>query len=337
MVEELLLEIRNKRVLVIGDVMLDVYCNGIVSRMNPEEPAAPLLDLVNKDYRAGGAANVAMNAVDLGARVTLIGVVGKDPAAEILREIFQGRGIAFHGSFGKYSPKTIEKSRLVVGGRQIARFDSEEKNPERYRMDVEKMSSVISEKVRESDVVIFSDYAKGAVDRTLLKVVSQAAKDKGIFVVLDPKPKNKMNFSGLVDVITPNRKEALELAGLEPQIDFSAGNFPQELVTRKIHERYDLRHLVVTMSEAGFLVSSKNGIFHQVPTYARKIFDVTGAGDTFVTALACALAAGADIDEAAELGNLAAGVVVEKPGTATATPEEIVNHARLMLPESWQT
>lgn len=337
MMEELLLEIRNKRVLVIGDVMLDVYCHGVVGRMNPEEPAAPLMDLVNTEYCAGGAANVAMNAQELGARVTLWGVVGRDPAADILREIFQEKGIAFNGSFGKFNPKTIEKTRLVAGQRQIMRYDTEEKNPERYRMDVERMQGALAEKVRESDVVIFSDYAKGVIDRALLREVAQTARDKGIFVLLDPKPKNKINFSGLVDVITPNRKEALELAGMEGQLDFVTGNFPQELVSRKIHEKYDIKHLVITLSEAGYLVSSKNGIWHQVPTRAQKIFDVTGAGDTFAAALGCALAAGAPIDDAAELANLAAGVVVGKPGTATATAEEIANHARQMLPEGWES
>lgn len=330
--EEMLLEIRNKRVLVIGDVMLDVYCHGDVNRLNPEEHAAPLLDLTSREYRAGGAANVAMNARELGARVTLWGVVGDDPAGDVLTGILKEKGINFEGRWGINNPRTIEKMRMVAAGRQIMRCDSEERSPERYRMDLQKALPTLVERIRESDVVIVSDYAKGVVERTLLREVSALARGKGILVVLDPKPKNKLSFTGLVDVITPNRKEALELAGME----MGSGAFPMEQVCRRIHDKYDLEHLVITMSEAGYLLSRKNGAWHQVPTRAQRIFDVTGAGDTFVAALACALAAGAGMEEAAELANLAAGVVVGKLGTATASPEEVAAQAKLALPENWQ-
>lgn len=331
MLDQLLKDIEGKRALIIGDIMLDVYCHGTVGRLNPEEPAAPLLDLTRREYRAGGAANVATNAKALGVEATLLGVIGQDPAGEMLQNILDQQGITLVSATSSYQPRTIEKTRLMAGQRQIARLDNEDKNPLHYKIDTQSMNTQLQALVKQSDFIIFSDYAKGVVDSALMEFISSQARSLGLPVVLDPKPKNKINFSSLVDVITPNRKEALELAGMDSAIDFSHGKFPAEAVCAKIHERYNLPHIVITMSEEGFLVSSRGGAAKRAPTYARKVFDVTGAGDTFVTALACALAAGADINEAAELANVASGVVVEKPGTAVATAQEILAHSALIV------
>ncbi len=325
---EIFEKMNGRKVLVIGDVMLDGYVHGGVNRISPEAPV-PVVEVQRRENRAGGAANVALGAAALGVHADLVGVCGTDLAGKALIEILERKGVGCEGLLMREEAPTIFKERVLANGsQQICRLDSE--GPaELYKLLVDEAEEkLLRAKVAQSDAVIVSDYAKGVVTDALLRVVADEAKQKGrkIPVLLDPKPKNRVDFAGRVDVITPNRKEALLLAGY----DASVQPFPAEEVCAELHKRWALPYLVVTMSEEGFLLTSREGACHRERAYIQRLCDVTGAGDTFVAALGCALASGVGMLEAAKLANMAAGVVVGKPGTATATPEEILEHLSLI-------
>lgn len=300
--------------------MLDSYVHGRVTRISPEAPT-PIVEITRRIHCPGGAANVAVNARALGASVTLAGACGDDENARHLQRLLSEKDISCVNLVSTPNARTIVKERVVAnGGHQICRIDIED-SPAHYRVDIPRHAETLKKAILKSHAVILSDYAKGVIDDELLKAVSLYARQAGIPVILDPKPKHPLNFGGLVDIITPNRAEAMLLAGMDPhRADFPAGE-----VCQKIHARYHLEHLVVTMSEEGLLLCPREGQGLQIPTYACEVCDVTGAGDTFVAAMACALAAKVGIREAAELANTASGVVVGKTGTAVATPSEIMD------------
>lgn len=317
----LLKKITGLRILVVGDVMLDHYIWGDATRISPEAPV-PVVDIAKDTWTAGGAANVALNIASLGARCTVAGFIGKDEAGRMLREILHERAIDTVSTPGKAA--TIVKTRVLVQHQQLCRLDREAA-PEAYRVEPSAIERLLEKHVTACDAVILSDYAKGILTDALVARVTKLARAAGKLVALDPKPKRKLAFHGL-DVITPNKREALQLAGLEwaPHSPYPAAD-----VCRRLHELYATRHLVITMGEDGMLLSSEGRILKTIPTAAREVYDVSGAGDTALAGLVLALAARADLETAAHFANAAAGVVVGKLGTATVTPDELkayVNH-----------
>jgi D-beta-D-heptose 7-phosphate kinase/D-beta-D-heptose 1-phosphate adenosyltransferase len=316
--KSLLKRISKLHVLVIGDVMLDHYIWGDTTRISPEAPV-PIIDIERDSYSAGGAANVALNIASLGAKASIAGFFGRDDAGKRLSGILTQKGIATITTPG--SGSTIVKTRVVVRRQQICRLDRESPQHD-YQIDLEKMDAVFDKAIRQADAIIFSDYAKGLLSDELVARVHSMARDQKKLIAIDPKPRRKLKFYE-PDLITPNRKEALQLAGIEPE---PHQPFPAAEVCARIYEQYRPKHLVITLSEDGMLLSHQGKAGRIIPTMAREVFDVSGAGDTAIAALTLGLAGGSLLEEAAQFANVASGVVVGKLGTATVTPDEILAH-----------
>jgi D-beta-D-heptose 7-phosphate kinase/D-beta-D-heptose 1-phosphate adenosyltransferase len=315
---QLLKKIASLRTVVIGDVMLDHYIWGDATRISPEAPV-PVVDIARDSWTAGGAANVALNIASLGARCTVAGFIGEDADGAKLTEILHGKKIATVSTPG--SAPTIVKTRVMVQHQQLCRLDREAPPPA-YAVDPAAAEKLLRHAVAACDAVIFSDYAKGILTDDLVRRVTQLARAAGKFIALDPKPKRNLAFHGL-DLITPNKRESLQLAGIEPAPHTP---FPAAEVCARLHARYATKHLVITLGEDGMLLSSGGQILKKIPTAAREVYDVSGAGDTALASLVLALAAGAPLETAAHFANAASGVVVGKLGTATVTPQELVDY-----------
>ncbi|HEY1849065.1 MAG TPA: PfkB family carbohydrate kinase [Opitutaceae bacterium] len=314
----LLKRITGLRILVIGDLMLDHYIWGDATRISPEAPV-PVVDIARDSWTGGGAANVALNIAALGARCTLFGPLGPDEAGLRLRSILRDKGIEVVASPGTVA--TIVKTRVLVQRQQLCRLDRESL-PSAYGVDPARAARVLAKAIRQSDAIILSDYAKGLLTDGLVARVTQMGRASGAFIALDPKPRHPLAFHGL-DLITPNKREALQLAGIESAPGLP---FPAAEVCARLHERFATRNLVVTLGEDGMLLGAGSRVLKAIPTAAREIFDVSGAGDTALAGLVLALNSGAGLEEAAHFANVAAGVVVGKLGTATVSPQELLNH-----------
>jgi D-beta-D-heptose 7-phosphate kinase/D-beta-D-heptose 1-phosphate adenosyltransferase len=277
----------------------------------------PVVDIHRDSYTAGGAGNVALNVASLGARCTIAGYFGKDDAGRKLKKIFAAKGIVHLPIPGK--EPTIVKTRVLVQHQQLCRLDRESP-PAAYRIDPGRIDGLFSAAIQSADAIILSDYAKGLFSDALIARLAFLTHASGKFIALDPKPKRPLTFAGL-DLITPNKRESLQLAGIASD---PHAPFPKAEVCAELHRRYGTRHLVITLGEEGMLLSSGGKIEKIIPTAAREVFDVSGAGDTSLAGLVLALSAGADLETAAHFANAAAGVVVGKIGTATVTPKELI-------------
>lgn len=316
----LLKKIARLRILVVGDVMLDHYIWGNAHRISPEAPV-PVVEVAEDSYVPGGAANVALNCTSLGAKTTLAGFMGKDEAGEQLRKLLRTAKIKTISTKGNGA--TIIKSRVILQHQQLCRLDREDL-PKAYEMKAAAALRLLRKELSTCDAVLFSDYAKGVVTEELVNVIAKEAKAMGKFVALDPKPKRPIQFTN-VDLISPNRMEAAQLAGRE----WHPGHpFPAAEICQLIHEKYQVKHLVVTLSEDGLLLSTEGKIIKQIPTAAREVSDPSGCGDTSLAGLVLAVLAGAKLETAAHLANAAAGVVAGKLGTATVTPQELLAYTK---------
>ncbi len=316
--KRLLDRISGLRVLVVGDVMLDHYVWGDATRISPEAPV-PVVRIERDTYTVGGAANVAHNLRALGAAVELVGAAGDDRDGTRLSELLAHAGVEFDRRLLRAGGQTIVKTRVMCRNQQLCRLDREPL-PEQSLLPPAWVEELLAVRVGAADAVILSDYAKGVIDSELIARVQRLA-GPGKLVALDPKPRPSLAFDRL-GLLTPNRAEALQLA----QCEAPGGRFPAEVVCRQIYARHHPALLVITLGADGMLISTDGQVIHRVPTAAREVFDVSGAGDTVIAVLAAALAAGAAPEEAVHTANLAAGVVVGKVGTATATPAEILAH-----------
>ena len=304
----------SKRILVIGDAMLDKYVWGDASRLSPEAPV-PVVRVDRETAVAGGAANVAVNLAALGARAELFARVGADADGRRLRALLDGDRVELLPGSESPAVPTIVKTRVVCRRQQICRLD-QEAEPAAYALSDADLASLAPAAAR-ADAILLSDYAKGMLVPESIRAIL-ALPGRARIVALDPKPRPGVDYSG-VSLMTPNRAEALRLAGL----DDVPGPFPAEAVCAAIHERFAPEHLVVTLGPDGMLLSEGGRPLERIPTFAREVFDVSGAGDTVVAALTLALAAGFPLADAARFANIAAGVVVGKLGTAVASPDEL--------------
>ena len=304
-----LAELAQRRVLVVGDVMLDRYWHGAVDRISPEAPV-PVVRVERIEERLGGAANVALNVKSLGARATLLTVVGEDQAADSLRGLLEAHGIeAQLRSDPQFA--TILKLRVIGRAQQLIRIDFE--NDPNHEVLAQMVDS-FAEKVADHDVVLFSDYGKGGLTHISRMIELARAAGKPVFV--DPKGRDYRRYAG-ASVITPNRAELAQVVGhWRDEADLL------ERVT-ELRESISVESVLLTRSEEGMTLFQPGGIAHE-QSKAREVFDVTGAGDTVIAALATLTAAGLPLDAAMRLSNKAAGIVVGKFGTATASYEELV-------------
>jgi rfaE bifunctional protein kinase chain/domain len=310
-----------RRVLVLGDVMLDEFVWGRVSRISPEAPV-PVVAVESKSDHVGGAGNVAVNVRSLGGEAVLAGVVGKDAAGARVREALEARGIVSRLVDAGLERRTTLKTRIVAHGQQVVRADQEDTADLPQALESALVESVRRELAGVSALVV-SDYQKGVVTAGLLRRVLPLARRKGVPVLVDPKPRHFRLYRG-AHVVTPNQLEAEQVTGLRL-------SGPAELAAagRLILSRLGCRAVLVTRGEHGMSLFERGRRPVHVPAAAREVFDVTGAGDSVIAAMALALAAGATLPEAAALANAAASVVVGKLGTAQATPLEVLQAVRL--------
>ena len=324
--ERLLGAMAGKKVLVVGDLMLDRFVYGEVTRISPEAPV-PVVRVRRETSMPGGASNVACNLRALGAGAAVAGMVGKDPAGMELRWLLEESGVDAECALPFAGARTTVKERVIAERQQVVRVDFEQEAgwPARQR---EKFAAVLGVKLEEAAGVIVEDYGKGAVTPAVVEQVMAAARRRGIPVGLDPKEGHELGIRGIT-VATPNRKEAFAIA---ETADPGAKEDPLAdkallRVAAALEEKWEAEHVAITLGPQGMLLWGKGKAKH-VPTRAREVFDVSGAGDTVIAALTAGLAAGGSFTAAAELANYAAGVVVGKLGTASCSPQELVAHIR---------
>lgn len=307
---QLLEKIANTRALVVGDVMLDRYWYGEVDRISPEAPV-PVVAVVRADERPGGAANVARNVRALGARCQLLSITGDDREADTLVRLLDEAGID-HSLYRDKLLNTTIKLRVISRHQQLLRIDFESPVSKDARV---KLLGHYLKQLPQSNVVILSDYGKGGLG--YLKEMIEAARNADVPVVVDPKGEDYSGYRGAT-LITPNRKEFEQVAGR------FRDNAELETKARAMAEALNLGAVLVTRGEDGMSLVERHGKTLHVPARAREVFDVTGAGDTVIATLGCAYAVGAALQDAIELANIAAGIVVGKLGAATAAPAEIL-------------
>jgi D-glycero-beta-D-manno-heptose-7-phosphate kinase len=322
--QDILSRLSGLRVLVIGDIMLDHYVWGEVSRISPEAPV-PIVHVTRESDTAGGAANVALNLASLGVRTELIGCLGADTSAARLRDLMHTHGISTARCAVRVTTPTIVKTRVVARTQQLCRIDREASRSSYDLMSEPDFDARLAEAIADADAVIVSDYAKGVVTQGLFDRVLALGRSQDRLIAVDPKPARRLDLNG-ASLMTPNRAEALELAGVT---DVTGGDAPDlEELARRIHAAFAPSLLVITLGAEGMAICRNGRVEHRMPTHAREVFDVSGAGDTVIATLTAALAAKAPAVDAAHLANLAAGIVVSKFGTATVTPTEILEFAR---------
>ncbi|HMK56495.1 MAG TPA: D-glycero-beta-D-manno-heptose-7-phosphate kinase [Dissulfurispiraceae bacterium] len=309
---------KDKKILIIGDVILDRYIFGRVSRISPEAPV-PVVDVQRESFLLGGAANVANNIIALGGKVTVAGVIGKDRAGEVVRGLMSDCGIGAEGIIEDNRPTTV-KSRVIAHNQQVVRFDREDRRKLEGK-GLQSMLAYIKGALPHFDAVIISDYKKGVVSASLVKATVNFAKQKKTFIAVDPKVGHFHLYKN-VSLVTPNIMEASQGSGVEIRDEkdlLRAG--------RTLLSRLSCASVLITRGEEGmslFEREMKNVNVTHIPTVAKKVFDVTGAGDTVIAAFTLARAAGASLQEAAVISNHAAGIVVGEIGTAVAVPEAVL-------------
>ena len=312
-----------RRVVVFGDVMLDEFVWGEVTRISPEAPV-PVVDIRRESVRLGGAANVLANLIALGARASVVGVVGRDRAGEQLQAALKEGGAidAVDGLIIDESRPTTTKTRIIAHNQLVVRADRERRTPVDTATE-EHLIEVLGAALREADAFVVSDYDKGAVTPRVLAEILPRAAERGIPVLVDPKIRNFDAYRPAT-LVTPNHHEALRLTNSEDDTDAGMAH-----AARLIRERLNCESVLITRGEHGMMLLEREAAPVYVATVAREVYDVTGAGDTVIATLAAALAARASLVEAATLANHAAGIVVGKVGTATASRSELVNSFKL--------
>lgn len=311
-----LLSRKRPNILVVGDLMLDSYMWGGADRISPEAPV-PVVAVTKETKSLGGAGNVVANLTSLGANVWVSSILGSDEAAKIIKSEFTRLGADVSGIFEDTNRTTSLKTRVMAGSHQIVRFDKESKD-EIDGANEEKIYSFAASNIGSFDAILLSDYKKGIITDSLSQKLITLANDKNIPVLADPKGSDYSKYKNAT-LLTPNKKEAKEATKIDIKDD-------ESLVAAglKLKRELNLKYSVITLSEDGIGIFDE-GKTIKLPTLAQEVFDVTGAGDTVLSALGIALALGADIVEAAKFANKAAAVVVAKVGSATVTVQEIIS------------
>jgi rfaE bifunctional protein kinase chain/domain len=304
---------RDRRVIVVGDAMLDVYLRGDVERISPEAPV-PVVCVRERRHALGGAANVAHNVAALGAQCELVAAIGADRGGEILRSML--KEIDAGGSaLVEVDRPTTTKTRIVARSQQLVRVD-EEDDADLTGDEVDRLLAVVHEAIQRADAVVLEDYNKGVLVPRVITAAIGAARQHGIPIVVDPKYRNFFLYRGAT-VFKPNRRELEAALGAAVDIDH-----PEALP--ETFRRLGVEHLLLTLGERGMALLAADGSVRRVPTVAREVYDVVGAGDTVTAYLAAVLAAGGTVGEAAVIANYAAGVEVGKLGAATVTADEVM-------------
>ncbi|MDZ4732865.1 MAG: D-glycero-beta-D-manno-heptose-7-phosphate kinase [Nitrospirota bacterium] len=302
-------------VLVIGDLILDHYIWGRVSRISPEAPV-PVVHVDSESLRLGGAANVFNNILALGGKADLCGVIGSDESGRMLLKELGSTRSGRGGVVIDQDRPTIRKSRVIAHNQQIVRYDVERRTELKPAMQ-RRILRYVESRLRELSCLVVSDYAKGVVSATLMSELTRLAAIRHIPVIVDPKVEHFSYYKGAT-VITPNHLEATQAAGVHGDDD-QASNEAGAI----IRQRLGCQAVLITRGEKGMSLYEADGVFWHIPTQARQVYDVTGAGDTVIGTLALAMSTGASLRDAAILANYAAGVVVGMVGTATLSAQQL--------------
>jgi D-beta-D-heptose 7-phosphate kinase/D-beta-D-heptose 1-phosphate adenosyltransferase len=303
-----------KRILVLGDLMLDEFVWGKVARISPEAPV-PVVDVQRVTYAPGGAAHVATKVADLGGQVLLFGVVGEDETGELLKRELQQRGID-GGYILSAERRTTRKTRIIAHSQQVVRVDRESRHAISEALALSLLKGV-EQNLDSVEAVLISDYAKGVNVPILVQGVISAARKRGKTLLIGPKDSDCGKYKGAT-IVTLNEGEASEAAGIEITDEASLAQAGKLLL-----EKAECEAVLITRGEKGMSLFEATGAVTHLPTFAREVYDVTGAGDVVIGTLALALTAGASFSEAANIANYAAGVSVGKIGTAPMTRREL--------------
>ena len=309
-------KIQQQKVLVIGDLMLDEFVWGKVSRISPEAPV-PVVHVTHDSAYPGGAANVARNLSDFGISVCVGGLIGRDSKGKKLCKLLHAAGISTQGVLAVSDYSTIVKTRIIARHQQVVRVDREIKHELKSR-ELRKLLSVLEQTMHKVNAVILEDYGKGFITQELVQEVVSLTKENRVLVTVDPNINNSIHWSG-VTMVKPNRHEAYAAAGMQYAED------DQSLIDvgNRLLEKWEIPYLLITLGEEGMILFHPPEDPYHTPTKAREVYDVSGAGDTAIAFFTAAMTAGLPGAEAAEIANHAAGIVVGKLGTATLTPEEL--------------
>lgn len=317
---------QGQKILVIGDVILDAYFRGDVSRISPEAPV-PIVELKHKEFRLGGAANVALNVKDLGATCIMCATIGDDHTAKKVMQLFADAGLNTDGVIQSGRRMTSVKTRVISGYNQMLRIDEEITEPlalEDQRILIDRIKAIME--LEKPDAIIFEDYDKGVISESLAQEIIALAKSKGILVTVDPKRKNFLAYAGAT-IFKPNLKELRE--GLNwPTMTTSDEDL--EKAFSMLNTRMPIEMAFFTLSAEGVFITNGNTSM-RLPAFKRNIADVSGAGDTVIATATCGLVAGMDLNEVAYVSNLAAGWVCQFPGVVSITSEALANEVEKHL------
>jgi D-beta-D-heptose 7-phosphate kinase/D-beta-D-heptose 1-phosphate adenosyltransferase len=316
MLSKFLLKLPDLKILVVGDLMLDEYLWGGTDRISPEAPV-PVVGVADQEMRLGGAGNVALNLAALGCQVAIAGFVGADPDGGTCRELIGQREIDAEALLDSSNRRTTRKTRVIASRQQMLRIDREDRHMI-SKVEEQQLLAAILPRIAQFDVLLLSDYLKGVMTVPLVQELVAAARKADIPVLIDPKGSDYHKYHGAT-LLTPNRKEFAEAIGkpvpnLETLVEEADG----------LCQRLNLTALIVTRSEEGMSLFVQGMPPQHLSTRAREVFDISGAGDTVLALLGAGVAAGMNLTAAAEMANLAAGIVVGKVGTSTVTPQELV-------------
>ena len=312
--EALLADAARHRIAIVGDAMLDVYLQGDVERISPEAPV-PVVRVRERRLALGGAANVAQNVAALGASCELVAVVGDDRAGETLRAML-GEIATDARAIVRVARPTTTKTRVLARSQQVVRFD-EEDDADLAGDEVRDVLEAVRRAIADADALVLEDYNKGVLVPAVIEQAVRWARERGIPIVVDPKYRNFFAYRGAT-IFKPNRRELESALGAAVDLEH-----PEALP--ETFRRLGVEHLLLTLGEQGMALLTAEGDVHRVPTTAREVYDVVGAGDTVTAYLATMLAAGASAREAAVIANFAAGVEVGKLGAATVSPAELLD------------
>jgi len=305
--------------------MLDEFVWGKVGRISPEAPV-PVVEVTGESFYPGGAANVARNLREFVDHIAIIGLLGKDRSGQQLQDLLAGQKIDISNTVEDESFRTILKTRIIARHQQVVRVDREQftgPSPQQLQQIV----AAVQKNIPEIDAIIFEDYGKGFLAPELVSQIVLLAREQRKIVAADPNPRHNISWQGL-SVVKPNRSEAFHAAGIpwtEPT-DSVADDEALRKVGTTLMERWDTQLLLVTLGEQGMMLFQRGQVPHHVPTKARQVFDVSGAGDTAIALFTLALTAGASPLEAADIANHGSAVVVGKLGTATVSREELLQN-----------
>ncbi len=313
----------SKRITVIGDLMLDEFVWGKVGRISPEAPV-PVVEVTSESFYPGGAANVARNLREFVDHVAVIGLLGKDRSGQQLRELLAEQKIDVSDAVENETFRTIVKTRIIARHQQVVRVDREQPaGPSAAQ--IKQVVAAVRKSLSRTDAIIFEDYGKGFLMTEVVSQIARDAREKGKLVAADPNPRHSVDWRG-VTVVTPNRAEAFLAAGIpwrDPD-EAPAQDVELKRAGEALLKKWETKYVLITLGEHGMMLFQQEGPPHYIPTKARQVFDVSGAGDTAIALFTLGLACEATPVEAAEIANHGSAVVVSKLGTATVTRDELI-------------